>query len=702
MKRVAIGLASAGLCLGIMPTLLASSATATGATVYPYQNTSLSPQVRAADLVSRMTLPEKQAQLAASNPNFGGQAPAIPRLGVKAYSYWNEALHGVARDGGTAPTSTDTATQALIGIATELPTGLGIASSWDTPLVQQEMTVVSDEARAYWSDPINGNRRYGLTFWSPTVNMDRDPRWGRAEETYGEDPYLTGRTGGAFTTGLQVGSQDDVDANTNGYLKAVATPKHFFANNSEVNRHTGSSNMTMEEMREYYTNQFRTIVKQYGAKSLMTAYSAVNVVPDQTSAEGIPMPADHFSDTTLLRQTWGFTGFVTSDCGAVENVNGTGSSGHNWAPAQLGRQITAVEATAWSLKAGTDVDCTGGNYINDTIPAIQAGLISENELNINLTRAFTVRFETGEFDPTTPWDSYRLTNQIDTKEHRQIAKEASEEAPVLLQNDGVLPLSKTADTKVAMVGEFSDAIEHGDYSPTYVPTDLSTLTPYKAMSTYSLGSGTPTVTKDDGVVLASVPSVGGLVFYDAQGNKIGDTFQFSANASAITDLVGYAAPSIRYSRDLGMVDSSQTSLTASFTANVAVPAGTAKIALLSGGTPTAPADGSATGFSVTINGAAATSDLIPADGPGTLNYWTLPTSEGASVALTAPTGVTFDGTTVVPLHFNYVNSAVVGVQVGVAGSQIDADIDAADVVLVQVGTKSSDAGEENDPSTVAL
>jgi hypothetical protein len=224
------------------------------------------------------------------------------------------------------------------------------------------------------------------------------------------------------------------------------------------------------------------------------------------------------------------------------------------------------------------------------------------------------------------------------------------------------------------------------------------------MSTYSLGSGTPTVTKDDGVTLASMPSVGGIVFYDAQGNKLGDTFDFAANASAVTDLVGYGAPSSRYGMDLGMSNSNQASLTGSFTVNVAVPAGTAKIALLSGGTPTVPADGSATGFAVTINGTAATpaATPIPANGPGTASYWTLPTSEGASVALTAPSGVTFDGTTVVPLHFNYVNDAQVGVQVGIAGSQIDADIDAADVVLVQVGTKSSDAGEENDPSTVAL
>jgi beta-glucosidase len=275
-KRVVIGLAAAGLILsGVgMSTLNAGVATPAKAdTVLPYQDVSLSPAVRAADLVSRMTLEEKQAQLLASNPNFGGQAPAIPRLGVGAYSYWNEALHGVARDGGTVPdqTNMDAATKDMLGVATEFPTGLGIASSWNTALVRQESNVIAKEARAYWSDPqvnktqvvANGmggtttykDRRYGLTFWSPTVNLDRDPRWGRAEETYGEDPYLTGQIGTQFVEGVQQG--DTSVANPKNYLAAVATTKHFFANNSEVNRHTGSADMSDSELRDYYTRQFR-------------------------------------------------------------------------------------------------------------------------------------------------------------------------------------------------------------------------------------------------------------------------------------------------------------------------------------------------------------------------------------------------------------------------------------------------------------
>ncbi|MDR1152210.1 MAG: hypothetical protein LBK72_07015, partial [Bifidobacteriaceae bacterium] len=203
----AVGLQSA-------PSPIATPAQAVDAPAY--QDTTLPFEVRAADLVSRMTLAEKAQQLRATNPNFGGQAPGISRLGVRAYSYWNEALHGVARAGAAAP-ATATPAGTVVGEATEFPTGLGLATSWNRDLVGQMAKTTSDEARGYYEDPINvASDRWGLTFWSPTINMHRDPRWGRAEETYGEDPYLTGQIGGQFVAGMQGDLEDN-----SGYLKSV-------------------------------------------------------------------------------------------------------------------------------------------------------------------------------------------------------------------------------------------------------------------------------------------------------------------------------------------------------------------------------------------------------------------------------------------------------------------------------------------------
>ena len=223
---------SAGVAGLLLAQTMALPVLAAEATAYPYLDTSLSFEERAADLVSRMTPEEKYSQLTART------APAIPRLGVRAYDWWSEALHGVARD----------------GTATSFPTGLGIAATWDTELVEEMATATSDEAR----DKFNSHENdHGLSYWSPTINMARDPRWGRAEETYGEDPYLSGMIASAFVTGMQ--GTDDT------YLKAVATPKHFLANSSEQNRHNGSSELTERELREYYTKAFKYAVEDAGS-----------------------------------------------------------------------------------------------------------------------------------------------------------------------------------------------------------------------------------------------------------------------------------------------------------------------------------------------------------------------------------------------------------------------------------------------------
>ncbi|MDR1294430.1 MAG: glycoside hydrolase family 3 C-terminal domain-containing protein [Bifidobacteriaceae bacterium] len=463
----------------------------------PYLDATLPPEVRAADLVSRMTFAEKSEQLRASTET-ARPAAGIPRLGVTSYNYWNEALHGVARGGYNASSSvrvpgttvtdygnsanqvwynpaTDTyvlnpavgtiGTQWYrvpplspnnpayndVGVSTELPIGLAMGSTWNTEAVEVANSYVGDEARAYYNF-----RNKGLTYWSPTVNMDRDPRWGRAEETYGEDPYLAGEIGGAFVTGLQ---GDD----GTGYLKAVATPKHFFANNADATRHHRSSIVTEREMREYYTPQFAALYGKYGAKSGMTSYNAVTVLPSTTA---VPSSANKFAVETMQRRTWGFDGFITSDCGAITDV----LSNHYFV-------ANRAEQVGISLKAGTDVDCSSGSqYSAGVFDAIAAGTMTEDDLDINLIRVFKVRFELGEFDDTDAFTSaaYRKDQIAFTGAHADASRALSNEAPVLLKNDaGVLPLPVPAQgeqpARIAVVGYMAGEETHGNYTPYLSP-----------------------------------------------------------------------------------------------------------------------------------------------------------------------------------------------------------------------------------------
>ena len=376
-----------------------------------YMNTQLTSQARAHDLVSRMTLDEKASQLE-------DWAPAIPRLGIPDYQTWNEALHGVAR----------------AGYATVFPQAIGMAATWDPKIVHAMGDIVSTEARAKFNEAQReGNHRifYGLTFWSPNINIFRDPRWGRGQETYGEDPFLTGRMGVAFITGVQ---GDDPD-----HPKAVATSKHFAVHSGpESTRHTADVHPSPRDLEETYLPAFRTTVVDGHVKSVMCAYNAIDTY---AACANKNLLVDH------LRQAWGFKGFVVSDCAAIMDV----TNGHHNAP-----DIT--HAAAISLEAGTDLSCSIWAPGFDTLAdAVRKGYTSEALVTQAAERLYSARFQLGMFDPQGyPLDKIPFSAN-DSAANRPVALKASEETMVLLKNNGVLPLSKTP-ASIAVVGPEADLI----------------------------------------------------------------------------------------------------------------------------------------------------------------------------------------------------------------------------------------------------
>ncbi|HZC70133.1 MAG TPA: glycoside hydrolase family 3 N-terminal domain-containing protein [Jatrophihabitans sp.] len=433
----------------------------------PYQDTSLPFEVRAADLVSRMTLQEKIQQLRAFTQRRPG-APAIPRLGLAPYSYWSEGLHGVARAGeGFPPVLPNRG-----GEATMFPTGLAMGSTWNPPLVQQIGSSISDEARAMNNFVSEGmpNPNKGLLYFSPTINMGRDPRWGRADESYSEDPYLMTQIAGGYVDGMQ--------GNNPRYVKAGVTAKHFVANNSEMNRHSGSANVTEAELRDYYTPAFEALLgPDHHATSFMTAYSALN---------GTPVSADRDLLQNVVRRDWGFSGPAVSDCGAISDVYGS----HQWTPPGFTRPLTPQETAAWALKSGVDLDCSGGDYGSNLLPAYDSGLVTEADIDLAVTRAITMRMKFGEFDPAdqVPWRGadYTLDNQIANAAHLAVSERASEEAPVLLKDAApsgsdakLLPLPAAAAHNIVVVGPMAQVEVNGDYSPetlSFVKTPLDGIT----------------------------------------------------------------------------------------------------------------------------------------------------------------------------------------------------------------------------------
>jgi beta-glucosidase len=355
-----------------------------------------------------MTLEEKVSQL-------GNSAPAIPRLGIISYGWWNEALHGVAWS----------------GVATVFPQAISFARTFDPELIHEVATAISTEARI-----MNNTSSKRLTYWSPTVNLARDPRWGRNEESYGEDPLLAARIATAFVRGMQ---GDDPR-----YLKTVSTPKHFVANNEEARRHTGSSEVDERNLRDFYMPAFRAAVEDGGAFSVMCAYNAVN---------GVPACANSWLLGTVLRQQWGFGGYVVSDCGAVEDI----VSGHLYTE-------TAIEASAAALGAGTDLNC-GVRFQTDLVEAVTTGVVTEERIDEALVRLFFVRFKLGEFDPPeqVPYRSIPEA-EFDGPEHRALAERTARASMVLLKNEGLLPLSATALESIAVIGPNAHRIVFGGYS----------------------------------------------------------------------------------------------------------------------------------------------------------------------------------------------------------------------------------------------
>lgn len=416
----------------------------TGATIVSaeqevYRDKAYSFSERAVDLVSRMTLSEKAQQLLCGR---APRAPGIERLGVRQYEWWSEALHGVARD----------------GTATSFPTGLGLGATWNPELIEQMGRVTSDEARDKFND---SESPHGLAYWSPTINLSRDPRWGRAEEAYGEDPYHTGRIACGFIHGMQ----GEHEPNGNGaYLKTFATPKHFLANNSECNRLFGSSNLTETALREYYTYAFKMAIEEGKAQSIMTSYNAVN---------GVPMSVNTPILDEILRRTWGFEGYITTDCDTIEYI----IHRHTWRPEGWQGPWTLEGAVAASVRAGVDANC-GRSVSCGILGAIKQGLLTEDDMDRSLVRLFTARMRSGEFDPDGgPFG--KINGCIHNAKAQALAQKVAEEAVVLLKNaDGILPLTKSLGGKrnprLVLVGQRADKVTLGDYS-THEPKHTSTI-----------------------------------------------------------------------------------------------------------------------------------------------------------------------------------------------------------------------------------
>jgi beta-glucosidase len=376
-----------------------------------YLNADLPLEVRLNDLISRMTLDEKAGQTLYN-------APALPRLRIPEYNWWGEALHGVAR----------------AGKATVFPQAIGLAATWDAPLLQRVATVISDEARAKYHHSLRNGRRgiyEGLTFWSPNINIFRDPRWGRGMETYGEDPYLTGRLGVAFVKGMQG------DHPT--YLKTVATPKHFAVHSGpEPDRHVFDAIVDERDLRETYLPAFRATVVEANAQSVMCAYNRFRGKPCCGSNELLEK---------ILRREWGFSGYVVSDCWAIMDFY----TFHKV-------DKTAPQAAARALISGTDLNC--GVTYDSLAVAVRQGLVSEALVDTAVKRLFRARFKLGMFDPDdrVPYAQIPISSN-DSKKHRQLALEAAQKSIVLLKNDGDLLPLRNDIRSLAVIGPNADDVD---------------------------------------------------------------------------------------------------------------------------------------------------------------------------------------------------------------------------------------------------
>src|SRR5580692_4926778 len=408
----------------ILFVILAATSIAQDTSGLPYMNPKLSPEERAADLVHRMTLEEKASQLV-------NQARAVPRLNVPAYDWWSEALHGVATNG-----------------TTEFPEPVGLAATFDVPGIHEMATAIGVEGRikhAQHERAGHSNIFEGLDFWAPNVNIFRDPRWGRGQETYGEDPFLSARMAVAFVTGMQ-----GTDPN---YYRVISTPKHFAVHSGpEPTRHFADVDVSRHDEEDTYLPAFRAAVMEGHAASVMCAYNAIN---------GQPACANEFLLEHTLRGAWQFQGYVVSDCGAVRDID----TGHRYRPSQ-------AQAAAIALEHGMDNECIDffekvkdDHDYRPYLEAVQQGYLSEHAIDTALIRLFTARIRLGMFDPPDKVPYAKLDEaQLDSAAHRSLARRLANESMVLLKNDGVLPLK--AVRHILVVGPLADqtAVLLGNYN----------------------------------------------------------------------------------------------------------------------------------------------------------------------------------------------------------------------------------------------
>ncbi|MGH3156705.1 MAG: glycoside hydrolase family 3 N-terminal domain-containing protein, partial [Streptosporangiaceae bacterium] len=426
-----------------------------------------------------MTLAQKIAQLHTNS------APAIPSLGLQQYTYWSEGQHGVDRLGA----DTNNGGAQSTPHATSFPVNFAATMSWDPKLIYQETTAISNEARGFLDKKLWGVAQnnlgpsasdYGdLTYFAPTINMDRDPRWGRTDEAFGEDPFLASQMADAFVDGYQ--GETTSGQPLTPFLKVAATAKHYALYNVEDNRTADSSNTDDANIRDYYTAQFRSLTQNAHVAGMMTSYNAIN---------GTPSVADTYTTNELDQRTYGFNGYITSDCGAVSTTYLNPPSGHDWAPPgwttnsggedaiwtdkATGKQITgAAGGQAYALRAGTDLNCPG---TEDTLPNIQqatsAGILSQGVVDNDLTHILTARMATGEFNPRSqvPWT--KITSaQIQSQAHQALAEQVAANDLVLLQNNHVpgtsaplLPASAGHLKRVVIVGNLAGTVTLGGYS----------------------------------------------------------------------------------------------------------------------------------------------------------------------------------------------------------------------------------------------
>ena len=426
LRTARVLLSCVALACAFAPARLAAQPTAP----VPFRNPDLPIDARVDDLLGRLTLDEKVGLMIE-------RAAGVERLGIPKFPWWNEALHGVAR----------------AGRATVFPQAIGLAATWDTDLMLRVATGVSDEARAMNNGWITRGKRelyQGLVFWSPNINIFRDPRWGRGQETYGEDPFLTGAIGTAFVKGMQ--------GNDPKYLKVVATAKHYAVHSGpESSRHTFDASVSETDLRETYLPAFRDLVVLGKAESVMCAYNSFRAQPACANDELLG---------TVLRKEWGFGGYVVSDCGAVIDI----FENHKV-------KNTPAEAAAMAVLAGTDLECGSGSWAagspdayNGLPEAVKRGLLRESDIDRALRRLLRSQMRLGVYDPPDrlPWASLTVENTVDSPKHRGLALEAARKSVVLLKNqDHVLPLKRGLGT-IAVIGPNADDVEAlvGNYNGT--------------------------------------------------------------------------------------------------------------------------------------------------------------------------------------------------------------------------------------------